>query len=112
MTGIFFAFTREGAALSVITYGMGVHWALNAAKNYPGQVEIVDLRTQLLGRSIGTHKAVEELFDVKVTGVHMVNRKGKPTMRYGRTVSHRPAVRKAYVQLAEGSKTLEFFEGI
>jgi large subunit ribosomal protein L23 len=61
---------------------------------------------------IQVRKAVEELFDVKVTGVHMVNRKGKPTMRYGRTVSHRPAVRKAYVQLAEGSKTLEFFEGI
>ncbi|MEM8906333.1 MAG: thiamine pyrophosphate-dependent enzyme [Bacteroidota bacterium] len=31
--------------LSVITYGMGVHWALNAAKKHPGQVEIVDLRT-------------------------------------------------------------------
>jgi len=61
---------------------------------------------------IQVRKAVEELFDVKVTGVHMVNRKGKPTMRYGRTVSHRPMVRKAYVQLAEGSKTLEFFEGI
>jgi len=61
---------------------------------------------------IQVRKAVEELFDVKVTGVHMVNRKGKPTMRYGRTVIHRPAVRKAYVQLAEGSKTLEFFEGI
>jgi len=61
---------------------------------------------------IQVRKAVEELFDVKVTGVHMVNRKGKPTMRFGRTVSHRPAVRKAYVQLAEGSKTLEFFEGI
>ena len=61
---------------------------------------------------IQVRKAVEELFDVKVTAVHIVNRKGKPTMRYGRTVSHRPAVRKAYVQLAEGSKTLEFFEGI
>jgi len=61
---------------------------------------------------IQVRKAVEELFDVKVTGVHMVNRKGKPTMRYGRTVSHRPSVRKAYVKLAEGSKTLEFFEGI
>ena len=61
---------------------------------------------------IQVRKAVEELFDVKVTGVHMVNRKGKPTMRYGRIVSHRSAVRKAYVKLAEGSKTLEFFEGI
>ena len=34
-----------GDTLSVVTYGMGVHWALNAAKDYPGQVEIVDLRS-------------------------------------------------------------------
>ena len=61
---------------------------------------------------IQVQKAVEELFDVKVTGVHIVNRKGKPVMRYGRTVNHRPTMRKAYVQLAKGSKTLEFFEGI
>src|SRR5690554_2453863 len=32
-------------ALTIVTYGMGVHWALNAAKNFEGQVEIVDLRT-------------------------------------------------------------------
>jgi 2-oxoisovalerate dehydrogenase E1 component len=31
--------------LCIITYGMGVHWALNAAKNHKGKVEIVDLRT-------------------------------------------------------------------
>ena len=61
---------------------------------------------------IQVRMAVEELFDVKVTRVHMVNRKGKPIMRFGRTVNHRKAVRKAYVQLAEGSNTLEFFEGI
>ena len=34
-----------GNTVTVITYGMGVHWALNAAKDYPGCVEIVDLRT-------------------------------------------------------------------
>jgi len=61
---------------------------------------------------IMVRKAVEELFEVKVTGVHIVNRKGKPVMRYGRTVNHRATSRKAYVTLAEGSKTLEFFEGI
>ena len=61
---------------------------------------------------IQVRKAVEELFDVQVEGVHIVNRKGKPMMRYGRVVSHRPRVRKAYVKLAPGSKTLEFFEGI
>lgn len=61
---------------------------------------------------IQVRKAVEELFDVRVTEVNIVNRKGKPMMRYGRVVSHRPSSRKAYVTLAPGSKTLEFFEGI
>ncbi|MFM7728023.1 MAG: alpha-ketoacid dehydrogenase subunit beta, partial [Flavobacteriales bacterium] len=31
--------------LSIITYGMGVYWATNAAKKFPGRVEILDLRT-------------------------------------------------------------------
>jgi 2-oxoisovalerate dehydrogenase E1 component len=35
----------SGESLVVITYGMGVHWATNAAKEFPGQIEIVDLRT-------------------------------------------------------------------
>ncbi len=30
---------------TIITYGMGVYWAQNAAKDFPGRVEIVDLRT-------------------------------------------------------------------
>jgi 2-oxoisovalerate dehydrogenase E1 component len=37
---------QRGETMAVITYGMGVHWALNAAQEqFPGQVEIVDLRT-------------------------------------------------------------------
>ncbi len=36
---------EKGRTMGVITYGMGVHWALNAAKQYPGQVEVLDLRT-------------------------------------------------------------------
>jgi len=31
--------------LTVITYGMGVHWALNASAKMKNQVEIIDLRT-------------------------------------------------------------------
>lgn len=31
--------------MTVITYGMGVHWALNASSNIKNQVEIIDLRT-------------------------------------------------------------------
>ncbi|HRD39191.1 MAG TPA: transketolase C-terminal domain-containing protein, partial [Bacteroidia bacterium] len=36
---------ESGKAITVITYGMGVYWAKNAAKNFKGQIEIVDLRT-------------------------------------------------------------------
>ncbi|GAA4010390.1 dehydrogenase E1 component subunit alpha/beta [Hymenobacter fastidiosus] len=36
---------RQGETCAVITYGMGVHWAKTASKQFPGQVEILDLRT-------------------------------------------------------------------
>ncbi|MCX2739353.1 alpha-ketoacid dehydrogenase subunit alpha/beta [Pontibacter anaerobius] len=36
---------RMGNSMTVITYGMGVYWAKTAAKNFPGSIEIVDLRT-------------------------------------------------------------------
>ncbi len=35
----------EKETLTVVTYGMGVHWALNATKDYKDVVEIIDLRT-------------------------------------------------------------------
>lgn len=35
----------NGESVCIITYGMGVHWATAAAKQHPGKVEIVDLRT-------------------------------------------------------------------
>lgn len=39
------AISHYTSSITIITYGMGVYWAKNAAKNFPGQVEIVDLRT-------------------------------------------------------------------
>ncbi len=39
------AFIDSGESLCVVTYGMGVHWAYNAAKSFPGQVEVIDIRT-------------------------------------------------------------------
>jgi 2-oxoisovalerate dehydrogenase E1 component len=36
---------KQAQSICIITYGMGVYWAKAAAKNYPGQVESVDLRT-------------------------------------------------------------------
>ena len=35
----------SGESCCVITYGMGVYWAKAAAKNFTGQIEIIDLRT-------------------------------------------------------------------
>lgn len=36
---------QSSDTLTVITYGMGVYWSRNAAKAFPGQIEIIDLRT-------------------------------------------------------------------
>ena len=69
---------------------------------------VVDRRAN----KIQVRQAVEELFGVQVVAVRVVNRNGKPIMRYGRVVNHRPRVRKAYVKLAPGSKTVEFFDGV
>lgn len=38
---------KSGNDISVITYGMGVHWALEAIKMIDADVEIIDLRTLL-----------------------------------------------------------------
>jgi 2-oxoisovalerate dehydrogenase E1 component len=36
---------HAGQSCCIITYGMGVYWAKAAAKNFQGQIEIVDIRT-------------------------------------------------------------------
>lgn len=36
---------KYGESLAIITYGMGVYWALAAEKQFKGQLEILDLRT-------------------------------------------------------------------
>ena len=36
---------KEGNSLVIITYGMGVYWAKEAAKSNRGKVEIIDIRT-------------------------------------------------------------------
>ena len=52
------ALAQEGNSLSVITYGLGVHWALAACKELAIEADILDLRTLLpwdteaVGRSV------------------------------------------------------------
>jgi 2-oxoisovalerate dehydrogenase E1 component len=36
---------EKGRTMLVVTYGMGVYWAKEAAKNFAGRIEIIDLRT-------------------------------------------------------------------
>ena len=56
-------------------------------------------------------KAVEELFGVKVAMVNTMNCRGRQK-RMGMSVGVTPAWKKAIVTLAEGSKTIEFFDGM
>ncbi|MBS1630655.1 MAG: tungsten formylmethanofuran dehydrogenase [Bacteroidetes bacterium] len=39
------ALLEAGDTMCVITYGMGVYWARAAAQRFPGQIEVIDLRT-------------------------------------------------------------------
>jgi 2-oxoisovalerate dehydrogenase E1 component len=50
-----------GDSCVVVTYGMGVYWALAAATRFPGQIEVIDLRTlfpldeEFVYRSVRNH---------------------------------------------------------
>lgn len=56
-------------------------------------------------------KAVEELFGVQVASVNTMNVRGR-TKRVGMNRGTTPSWKKAIVTLAEGSKTIEFFDGM
>ena len=52
---------EDGNSICIITYGMGVHWARNAAKKFAGCVEVIDIRTlfpldeELIFQTVGRH---------------------------------------------------------
>ena len=56
-------------------------------------------------------RAVQKLFGVKVVEVRVVNMHGK-LRRWGRHSGYRPDWRKAYVRLAPGEQTTEFFDQV
>ena len=60
---------------------------------------------------IEVRRAVEVLFGVKVVDVRVMNVRGK-VRRYGRYTGKRPDWRKAYVRLAAGEKSIEFFDQV
>ncbi len=68
------ALAQEGNELSIITYGMGVHWALAACKELAINADILDLRTLLpwdaeaVGRSVRKTGRVLILHEDTLTG--------------------------------------------
>ncbi len=60
---------------------------------------------------IEVKRAVEAQFKVKVAEVRIASMHGK-VRRQGRFVGRQPDWKKAYVRLADGEKTIEFFEGV
>ena len=56
-------------------------------------------------------RAVEEVFGVRVAKVNTVNYDGK-IKRRGASVGKRADYKKAYVQLAADSKSIEYFESL
>lgn len=60
---------------------------------------------------IDVKRAVEAQFKVKVAEVRIASMHGK-VRRQGRFVGRKPDWKKAYVRLAPGEKTIEFFEGV
>lgn len=68
------ALAQEGNELSIITYGLGVHWALAACQELAIQADILDLRTLLpwdtgaVGRSVRKTGRVLILHEDTLTG--------------------------------------------
>jgi 2-oxoisovalerate dehydrogenase E1 component len=52
--------TSSEEKIAVITYGMGVYWSKAAAEAFPGQVEIIDLRTLVPIDEEGIFEAVKK----------------------------------------------------
>jgi large subunit ribosomal protein L23 len=56
--------------------------------------------------------AIAEIFGVKVKSVNTVNVQGKRKRSGSYPMGRTAAKKKAYVELTEDSKTIEFFEGM
>lgn len=73
-------------------------------KKYTFKVDVRATKPQI-------KRAVEEIFQVKVSKVNTVNYDGK-IKRQGKSEGRTPAFKKAYVQLTEDSKRIEFFDSL
>jgi len=79
--------------------------------------EHVDLKKYVFevapeANKIEIKKAIEEIFDVEVIKVNTLNMKGKRKRMGRHPEGSRKDWKKAVVKLSDGSKTIEFFEGL
>jgi large subunit ribosomal protein L23 len=75
------------------------------------QTNTVAFEVDHRANKIEIKRAVEAQFKVKVAEVRIAAMHGK-LRRQGRFVGRQADWKKAYVRLAEGEKTIEFFEGV
>ena len=68
-------------------------------------------KVKLDANKIQIANAIEEIFGVSVEKVTTIRMDGK-LKRMGRNEGYRPDRKKAIVQLAEDSKTIEFFDAL
>jgi len=78
----------------------GPHVTEKAVSGSEANIHVFKVATTATKREI--KNAVENLFEVKVSGVHTVNVKGK-AKSFGKRQGKRKDWKKAYVRLAEGS---------
>lgn len=81
-------------------------------KSYEG-IETMKYTFKVDARATKTQikRAVEEIFQVKVAKVNVVNCDGK-LKRMGRNEGKTASYKKAYVQLSQDSKRIEFFDSL
>jgi len=80
-------------------------------------MEHIDLKKYVFevapeANKVEIRKAVEEIFGVEVDKVTTLNMKGKEKRTGRYPAGHRKNWKKAVVKLTDGSKTIEFFEGM
>ena len=72
---------------------------------------IVAFEVDSRANKVQIKQAVEAQFKVRVAEVRVASMHGK-VRRQGRFAGHQPDWKKAYVRLADGEKSIEFFEGV
>ena len=81
------------------------------ATSEEGEGQVLTFRVDKKAGKDDIRKAVEEIFNVKVSTVRTVNYEGK-LKRRGRTEGRRPSWKKAYVTLKKGEPVVDYAEAI